>query len=81
MKVQRLVLGTKSTEWFQFGQTSHLNSTFFLALTAWETFPLLNIMGNAISPRGDMLKNRVQLHRKDAPCLPLKLHPPRNLRD
>jgi hypothetical protein len=25
-------------------------------------------MGNAISPRGDMLKNRVQLECQDAPC-------------
>jgi hypothetical protein len=62
--------------WFQFGETSHINLTSALILTERATFPLLKGMGNAISPRGDMLKNRVQHHCKDAACLRRKPIPP-----
>jgi hypothetical protein len=43
-----------------------------------DDVPFIEAMGNAISPRGDMLKNRVQHHCKDAPCLHLKQFPLKN---
>jgi hypothetical protein len=37
-------------------------------LTNFRAPPSYTAMGKAISPRGDMLKNRVPLNSKDAPC-------------
>jgi hypothetical protein len=75
-----LCLGSERIAWFQSRKMPHIDLTSALILTARATFPLFNGMGNAISPRGDMLKNRVQHDCKDAACLQCKPFPPKNER-